>query len=1086
LGKVLVIGSGPIVIGQAAEFDYAGTQACRSLREEGIETVLVNSNPATIMTDANVADVVYVEPLTVEVIERVIARERPDGLLPTLGGQTGLNLAVELANAGVLERYSVRLLGTPLEAIKKAEDRELFRDLLQEIGEPVPESRIVHTLEEGRATGAELGFPLIVRPAYTLGGTGGGVAHDAVELDAVVGSGLAASPIRQVLVERSLIGWKEIEYEVMRDAADTCITVCNMENIDPMGVHTGDSIVVAPSQTLSDREYQMLRSAALKIIRALGIEGGCNVQFALDPDSAQYFVIEVNPRVSRSSALASKATGYPIARVAAKIAIGKRLDEIPNAVTQQTTAAFEPALDYLVVKIPRWPFDKFAGGDRTLGTQMKATGEVMAIDRSFEAALQKAVRSLEFSGRTLLWEDHNWAREGISGELLALIEQPTDLRLWALMAALRRDFPIDEIARRSGINPFFLRKLANLVALERELLSSPLTPLLMRRAKRAAFSDAQIGTLADLLPEQVRAVREDWGIRPVYKMVDTCAAEFEAATPYFYSTYELENEAPPDPRPKAIVLGSGPIRIGQGIEFDYCSVHAAAALRESGVDSIMINSNPETVSTDFDASTRLYFEPLDAECVREVVENETGTGPSPGLIVQFGGQTAINLAEPLARAGGSILGSGVETIDLAEDRHRFEDLVNRLGVPQPPGAAVSNAREALLTAQAIGYPVLIRPSYVLGGRGMEIIPDATDLLHYVEAVAELSTRHPFLIDKYLEGMEIEVDALCDGEQVLIPGIMEHVERAGVHSGDSMAVYPAQGLTAAQREVLVDYTTRLGLGLDARGLFNVQFVLHREGERWTIYVLEVNPRASRTVPFLSKATGVPMVTVATRIMLGRSLAEQGYSPGLWPEQPLVAVKAPVFSMAKLPRVDTYLGPEMKSTGEVMGVDWTYDGAMVKALIAAGLMLPPSGTVLVTVADRDKADAGALLTSLVEQGYQVYATEGTAQTMRAFGLPVARVVHKLQEHYPNCGDAIREGMVQAVLNTPSPSRGPLRDGLELRRAAVERRIPCFTSLDTARVAIRALAAANDFSVRPLPDYLRGPSSRHEAQPVRGTIR
>src|SRR5579875_3845743 len=665
--KVLVIGSGPIVIGQAAEFDYAGTQACRALREEGITTILVNSNPATIMTDENVADVVYIEPLTVEVLTRVIERERPDGLLATLGGQTGLNLAVALAEAGVLDRYGVRLLGTPLRAIQEAEDRERFRALLQRIGEPVPDSVIAHSVDEALAVGDQLGFPLIVRPAYTLGGTGGGIAPDPQALAEIARAGLAASPIHQVLVERSLLGWKEIEYEVMRDAADTCITICNMENIDPMGVHTGDSIVVAPSQTLSDRDYQRLRSAALRIIRALGIEGGCNVQFALDPASDQYYVIEVNPRVSRSSALASKATGYPIARVAAKIAIGKRLHEIPNAVTQRTTAAFEPALDYLVVKIPRWPFDKFATGDRTLGTQMKATGEVMAIDRSFEAALQKAVRSLEFGGRSLLWEASDWAGE-------------------AGRAALRRDLSIDEVARRTRIDRFFIAKIAAIIDTERQLLGSPLTPALLRKAKRQGFSDAQIGRLADLLPDQVRALRHTWGIRPVYKMVDTCAAEFEAATPYFYSTYETENEAPPEPRPKAIVLGSGPIRIGQGIEFDYCSVHAAEALRASGIESIMVNNNPETVSTDFDASTRLYCEPLDEECVRDVIENETGSGPAPGLVVQFGGQTAINLAEPLARAGATILGSSVETIDLAEDRHRFEELVNRLGVPQPPGA----------------------------------------------------------------------------------------------------------------------------------------------------------------------------------------------------------------------------------------------------------------------------------------------------------------------------------------------------------------------------------------------------------------
>jgi len=1071
--KVLVIGSGPIVIGQAAEFDYAGTQACRALREEGITTILVNSNPATIMTDENVADVVYIEPLTVEVLTRVIERERPDGLLATLGGQTGLNLAVALAEAGVLDRYGVRLLGTPLRAIQEAEDRERFRALLQRIGEPVPDSVIAHSVDEALAVGDQLGFPLIVRPAYTLGGTGGGIAPDPQALAEIARAGLAASPIHQVLVERSLLGWKEIEYEVMRDAADTCITICNMENIDPMGVHTGDSIVVAPSQTLSDRDYQRLRSAALRIIRALGIEGGCNVQFALDPVSDQYYVIEVNPRVSRSSALASKATGYPIARVAAKIAIGKRLHEIPNAVTQRTTAAFEPALDYLVVKIPRWPFDKFATGDRTLGTQMKATGEVMAIDRSFEAALQKAVRSLEFGGRSLLWEASEWAGEAGRAALLAALEQPSDLRLWAIAAALRRDLSIDEVARRTRIDRFFIAKIAAIIDTERQLLGSPLTPALLRKAKRQGFSDAQIGRLADLLPDQVRALRHTWGIRPVYKMVDTCAAEFEAATPYFYSTYETENEAPALEGPKAVVIGSGPIRIGQGIEFDYCSVHAAETLRARGVASIMINSNPETVSTDFDASSRLYFEPLDAECVQEVLANETTPDSTPGVVVQFGGQTAINLAEPLARAGAHVLGSSVEAIDLAEDRHRFEELVSQLGVPQPPGAAVTSEREALLTAQNIGYPVLIRPSYVLGGRGMEIVHNATDLLRYTAAAAELSERRPYLIDKYIEGIELEVDAICDGEQVLIPGIMEHVERAGVHSGDSLAVYPAQSLTYAQREQVVDYTTRLGRGLGVRGLFNVQYVLHRATR--TLYVLEVNPRASRTVPFLSKVTGVPMIEIATRIMLGESLAAQGYAPGLWPAQPLVAVKAPVFSMAKLPQVDTYLGPEMKSTGEVMGVDWTYEGALTKALIAAGLMLPPAGAILATVADDDKPAAAVLLASLAEQGYRIYATEGTARALQVFGLPVACVVAKLGTGHPDCEDVIRDGTVQVVLNTLSPSRVPLRDGLAMRRAAVERRVPCFTSLDTLRVAVQALAAARGaqqaYEVRPLPEYRAG---------------
>ncbi|MGE5618451.1 MAG: carbamoyl-phosphate synthase large subunit [Sphingomonadaceae bacterium] len=1119
--KVLVIGSGPIVIGQAAEFDYAGTQACKSLREEGITTVLVNSNPATIMTDDEIADTIYVEPLTAEVLARVIEREWPDGLLPTLGGQTGLNLAVEVADAGILDRYGVKLLGTPLETIKRAEDRELFKKMLQEIGEPIPESVIAHSLEEARAFAAKIGYPLIIRPAYTLGGTGGGIANDEAELERVVGGGLDASPIRQVLVERSLIGWKEIEYEVMRDAADNCITICNMENIDPMGVHTGDSIVVAPSQTLSDKEYQMLRSASLKIIRALGIQGGCNIQFGLNPKSMEYCVIEVNPRVSRSSALASKATGYPIARVAAKIAVGRRLDEIPNAVTQQTTAAFEPTLDYLVVKIPRWPFDKFPSGDRTLGTQMKATGEVMAIDRSFEAALQKAVRSLEQGNRSLLWEDPEW-KEGSAEEGMAKLRQsiavPNDRRLWALMAALRREMSPEEIYRLSGIDPFFLSKLSRIVAMERRLLGEKMTSALMAEAKRLGFSDAQIGTLADLLPEQVRALRKSWGILPVYKMVDTCAAEFPAATPYFYSSYETENEASALEGDATLVIGSGPIRIGQGIEFDYCSVRSAMELRDANVHSIMVNSNPETVSTDFDASSRLYFEPLDEESVRNILENETHAEPwalcpgpdepplhhpapnaphsvprtarsglktqdaglrtedangevlhSPSVIVQFGGQTAINLAEPLEKTGVRILGSGAEAIDLAEDRRRFEDFLNKLGIPQPPGAGVTNLEEALRTAQTIGYPVLIRPSYVLGGRAMEIVHNASEMVRYVSAVAEYSQGHPFLIDKYLGGKEVEVDAICDGEQVLIPGIMQHIERAGVHSGDSMAVYPALDLTVRETEAIVDYTTRIGLSLGVLGLMNVQYVIYQR----EVFVLEVNPRASRTVPFLSKVTGVPMVKVATRVMLGESLAQQGYQGGLWPERNLVAVKAPVFSMSKLSMVDTYLGPEMKSTGEVMGVDLEFAPALVKALMAAGLMLSPSGAVLFSVSDRDKPEALDIARRFHELGYELYATEGTARLFEAVRLPVRVITKKLDEGHPNVVDVIREGRVQGVVNTMSGDRVPLRDGFEIRRAAAEHRVPCFTSLDTARAVAESLALrGRSFNVLPLREYLENP--------------
>jgi carbamoyl-phosphate synthase large subunit len=1088
--KVLVIGSGPIVIGQAAEFDYAGTQACKALREEGIQTVLVNSNPATIMTDPGVADVTYIEPLDAGLIEQIIERERPDGLLPTLGGQTGLNLAVELADGGALSRYNVRFLGTPLEAIRKAEDRQLFKDLLQSIGEPAPASAIARSLPEALAAVAEIGYPVVVRPAFTLGGTGGGLVSDEQSLLEVAASGLQASPASQVLIEQSLVGWKEIEYEVMRDGAGTCITICNMENFDPMGVHTGDSIVVAPSQTLSDPEYQLLRSAAFNIIGALGIEGGCNIQFALDPRSRQYFVIEVNPRVSRSSALASKATGYPIARVAARIAAGRRLEEIPNAVTQRTTAAFEPALDYLVVKIPRWPFDKFTTGDRTIGTQMKATGEAMAIDRCFEAALQKAVRALEFRGRTLQWEDHFWSdgsRAEAEQRLLSLISVPNDQRLWAMLAALRRGVDPAAIADASGVDRFFVDKLANLVGMERRLLSERLTPGLLRQAKRLGFADSQIGQLSDLLPDQVRQVRAEWGVRPVFKMVDTCAAEFEAATAYFYATYEQENEAQTLAGPKAVVLGSGPIRIGQGIEFDYCSVRAADALQQAGHASILINSNPETVSTDFDASSRLYFEPLDEESVRDILENEAahdggrptadgGVGlpdalpPSafrlPPTIVQFGGQTAMNLTEGLTRAQAPIAGSGHETIEAAENRDVFDDLLDHLGIPQPPGAAVTNVDDALSTAQLIGYPVLVRPSYVLGGWAMEIVHDASDLIRYVQTAASVSPRHPILIDKYLEGREVEVDAVSDGEVVVIPGVMEHVERAGVHSGDSMAVFPAAGLSSYELDTVADYTVRLGRGLGVKGLFNVQYVIFR-GQ---VYVLEANPRASRTVPFISKVTGLPLVDMAVRVMLGESLAAQGFHNGLCSPPGLVAVKAPVFSMSKLPRVDTYLGPEMKSTGEVMGIDWSYEHALAKALLAAGQSLHPGARLLLSIADRDKAESVPLVRKLAGIGCQLYATEGTAAMIEALGLPVKMITKRFGQGHPSVVDVIQAGDVEAVVNTLTGDRTPLRDGFEIRRAAAERRMPCFTSLDTLRVAAEALAAgAMRLKPRPMSEYL-----------------
>jgi carbamoyl-phosphate synthase large subunit len=1090
--KVLVIGSGPIIIGQAAEFDYAGTQACRALREEGVVSVLVNSNPATIMTDEGIADRVYIEPLTVEAVGRIIERERPDGLLPTLGGQTGLNLAVELADSGLLEKYGVRLLGTPLQTIKNAEERSLFKQLLQSIGEPVPPSETVHNVEQARKLVESIGLPLVVRPSYTLGGSGGGVVYNMQELETTVRSGLAASMSHEVLVEKCLLGWKEIEYEVIRDAANNCITVCNMENIDPLGVHTGDSIVVVPTQTLTDKEYQMLRSASLKIIRTLGIEGGCNVQFALNPhpivadkwatdwkkpSASQYYIIEVNPRVSRSSALASKATGYPIARVAAKIAVGRKLNEIANRVTGKTMAAFEPAIDYCVLKIPRWPFDKFAFGDRTLGTQMKATGEVMAIDRTFEAALQKAVRSLELGKKTLLWEDPAWDKARGLDELPL---QANDLRLWALMSALRRGHTPEELSRHTGIDPWFTWKFQNIVKMENRLLEQPLDRELMWDAKRLGFPDAVIGTLADRLPAQVRELRKSWNLNPVYKMVDTCAAEFEAATPYFYSSYEQENEAAPIRHRKALVIGSGPIRIGQGIEFDYCSVHSAWALREADVRSIMANSNPETVSTDFDTSDRLYFEPLDEEGIYDLLENESCPLPgqpdaSPPSIVQFGGQTAINLVESLTRAGMGIIGSSAENIDITENRRRFEDFASKLGIAQPPGAAINSLEEALKVAQRLGFPVLVRPSYVLGGRAMEIVNNESELVRYMSLALEMDSRHPVLIDKYMQGVETEVDAVCDGEEVLIPGIMEHIERAGVHSGDALSVYPAQRLTKHEVDVMVEYTTKLGNALQTKGLMNVQFVIMKStyGGPSQVYVIEVNPRASRTIPFISKVTGVPMVNLATKVMLGHKLKELGYSGGLWKKQKLVGIKAPVFSMSKLVGVDTYLGPEMKSTGEVMGIDYTYEAALNKALIAAGLALQPKSGLLLSIADRDKAEAVFLIRQMASMGCRLYATEGTASMIAGLGLSVHAITKKLNEGYPTVVDVIQNGEVQGVINTITGGRIPLKDGFHIRRAAAERRIPCFTSLDTARVAVDAMAnPQKTYNILTMPEYLRKP--------------
>jgi carbamoyl-phosphate synthase large subunit len=1064
VSSVLVLGSGPIVIGQAAEFDYAGTQACRALREEGIRTILVNSNPATIMTDEDIADAVYIEPLTPEVIRRVIQREKPDGLLPTLGGQTGLNLAVRVAEAGILDQYGVRLLGTQLESIKMAEDRALFKQLLEDIGEPAVESAIVESVGEARAFAKEVPLPLVIRPAFTLGGTGGGVATTPEELDRIVTSGLNASPIHQILLERSLTGWKEIEYEVMRDGADTCITICNMENLDPMGVHTGDSIVVAPSQTLSDYEYQMLRSSALKIIRALKIEGGCNIQYALDPNSFNYSVIEVNPRVSRSSALASKATGYPIARMAAKIAIGKRLDVLRNAVTGKTTAAFEPALDYVVVKIPRWPFDKFGRADRTIGTQMKATGEVMAIDRSFPGALQKAVRSLETDAKDLAWVDPKWTDAVIE----QLIQRPNDQRLWAVMAALRRGVSVNTIHDWSGIDLWFLDHLQGIVDQERELAAEGLSPERLWNAKRAGFSDKQIAQLIGATEADIRKRRDELGMLPVYKMVDTCAGEFAASTPYFYSTYEMEDEATPIATDRALVIGSGPIRIGQGIEFDYCSVHASRALHDAGVASIMINSNPETVSTDFDASDRLYFEPLDAESVWEVLRHESNgsaESPTPPVIVQFGGQTAINLAKPLEDRSAKIMGSSLASIDLAEDREQFEAFLRRLGIPQPHGAAVTSLEDAEDVAARIGYPVLVRPSYVLGGRAMEVVYGPDQLARYIRRATSMTPDHPVLIDKYLLGKEVEVDAISDGESVLIPGIMEHIERAGVHSGDSFAVYPGINLFPAEIETIVEYTTRIALGIRAKGLINIQYVIHAG----RLYVLEVNPRSSRTVPFLSKVTGVPMVRLATNIMLGRSLAEQGYKGGLWPRQPLIGVKAPVFSMAKLRGVEVNLGPEMKSTGEVMGLDRTFDAAFYKALISAGLDIPSRGSVLISLADEDKGESLEMIGQMVRQGMKLYATEGTAAMIERAGMPVQMVTKRIGRGKPDILDVILQGIVDGVINTPGPADKEILDGLEIRRAAVERGIPCITSIDTAKALVSAMANASDaYTVQPLPAY------------------
>ena len=1045
LKKVMVIGSGPIIIGQAAEFDYAGSQACRALKEEGLEVVLVNSNPATIMTDTHIADRVYIEPLTPEFLEEIISKERPDGLLATLGGQAGLNLAVQLSEKGVLEKYNVELLGTPLKAIERAEDRELFKETMQKLGEPIPESTIVEDVPSAVAFANEIGYPVIVRPAYTMGGTGGGIAENEEELVETVIKGLTYSMIGQVLIERSVAGWKEIEYEVMRDGHDNCITVCNMENFDPVGVHTGDSIVVAPSQTLTDHEYQMLRSASLRIIRELGIEGGCNAQYALDPNSNRYYVIEVNPRVSRSSALASKATGYPIAKVSAKIAIGYTLDEITNAVTQKTKACFEPALDYCVVKFPRWPFDKFVYADRTLGTQMKATGEVMSIDRHFEGAILKAARSLEIGVHRLHMDKMDaWDDARVKKNLARI----NDERIFVIAEALRRGIAtVDEIHDITKVDKWFLYKIQNIVTIENKLKDEALTPSLMLEAKNIGLADRSIAEITGKTADEVRTIRKTMHILPKYKMVDTCAAEFEAATPYYYSTFQAEeDEVRVSDARKVIVLGSGPIRIGQGVEFDYCSVHSVWALREMGIEAIIINNNPETVSTDFDISDRLYFEPLTTEDVLNIIDKEK----PEGVIVQFGGQTAINLAASLQKAGVKVFGTSVDDIDRAEDRERFDEVLTQTQIPRPQGISVTNLDDAVTGAAKIGYPVMVRPSYVLGGRAMEIVYNEAELRDYMSRAVKVTPDHPVLVDRYMQGTEVEVDGISDGVDVVIPGIMEHVERAGVHSGDSIAVYPPQTLSSKVIYTIIDYTKRLALSLHVKGLLNIQFVVV-DGE---VYIIEVNPRSSRTVPFLSKVTNVDMVGIATRIAMGHTLKELGYKSGLVPPKPYVAVKAPVFSFAKMTDVDIALGPEMKSTGEVMGIDYHYARALYKAIIGSGIHVSTKGCILFTVADKDKEEMKQLAKAFAELGFEICATEGTAKTIQSMGID-AEIVGKVHERSSDIIQMIKNGMINMVINTLTQGKHSAKDGFKIRRATVEHGIACLTSLDTAWEVLRVLS-------------------------------
>lgn len=1057
--KVLVIGSGPIIIGQAAEFDYAGTQACRSLREEGIEVVLVNSNPSTIMTDADIADRVYIEPITLPFVTEVIKKERPDALLATLGGQVGLNMAVQLAKAGVLDEYNVKLLGSSLHAIQHAEDRELFKEAMEEIHQPVPESEIFEELEPAVEFANRIGYPVIIRPAYTLGGTGGGIAHDRYEMEEIANRGIKLSPINQILVERSVAGWKEIEFEVMRDSADNCIIVCSMENVDPVGVHTGDSIVVAPTQTLTDQQFQMLRTASIEIIRYLKIEGGCNVQYALDSRTNHYYVIEVNPRVSRSSALASKATGYPIAKVAAKIALGMHLDEITNAITGNTKACFEPSIDYVVLKFPRWPFEKFTLADRQIGTQMKATGEVMAIDRTFEGALIKAMRCLEVGeGYIHLAKLDNQSLYDIR----CLLHRVDDERLYVIAEALWRGIEPEEINRITKIDLFFLYKIKNIIDAEERLRKEGLNEDTLRNAKRIQMPDSAIAHFIPQSEKEVTRLKKKLDIHPDYKMVDTCAAEFEAHTPYYYSTYGQEDEVKPQGSNSVVVFGSGPIRIGQGIEFDYCSVHASWALRKAGKKSIVINNNPETVSTDFDTSDALYFEPLTEEDVMEIIEKEK----PEGVICQFGGQTAINLATPMAKQGVRIIGTSNEGIDLAEDRERFDTLMGQLGIPRPKGCLVESVAEALEKTKELDYPLIVRPSYVLGGRAMQIVYDEGELLQYLREAVVASHEHPVLIDQYMVGREVEVDAISDGIDVCIPGIMEQIERAGVHSGDSFAVYPPQHLSQDIIDTLVKYTKDIARAMNVKGLVNIQFIV--VGGK--VYVIEVNPRASRTVPFMSKVTGINMVECAVRVALGEPLASLGIPLGLMPPKPYVAIKAPVFSFSKLGLVEIKLGPEMKSTGEVMGIGHTYQEALYKAVVASNLDVPAKGNILITVSDRDKEEAADVAKGFAEAGYHIICTSGTGAYFQEKGIPV-EIVKKMNEKGENCEKYLKSGRVDAVINTISYGTEIEQQGYDLRRIAVELAIPCLTSLDTAREVLNVMAGHSNIThVEAMQDYVK----------------